>query len=223
VPEYPGITSALGLLTTDLKYDAVRTAFQVSGALDLARLNADFAAMRAELGQRLQADRVPAEAVRFARSGDLRYVGQGYELRIPFPDFAPGGALDEAAMAGVFRAFAEAHVAEYGHAFPDSAIEVVNLNATATGETAKIAAAAFAGGASLEAATLRLGRSSFARDGATVELETPFLDRRALPLDRDIAGPAVILQTDTTTVVPPGWTARADRRGNLVLKKEGPT
>src|SRR6202022_1939371 len=49
VPAYPGITSAVGLLTTDLKYDAVRTVFQSGEAVDLARLNRDLAAMQAEL------------------------------------------------------------------------------------------------------------------------------------------------------------------------------
>ena len=49
VPPYPGITSAMGLLTTDLKYDIIRTEFQVSGSVDLDRLNADIAAMELQL------------------------------------------------------------------------------------------------------------------------------------------------------------------------------
>ena len=56
VPPYPGITSAMGLLTTDLKYDTIRTAFQVSGKVDLARLNADFAAMELQLQKQFAAD-----------------------------------------------------------------------------------------------------------------------------------------------------------------------
>ena len=54
VPPYPGITSAMGLLTTDLKYDTIRTQFQVSGKIDLARLNADLAAMERELGRAIR-------------------------------------------------------------------------------------------------------------------------------------------------------------------------
>src|SRR5262249_41103214 len=85
IPAYPGITSAVGLLTTDLKYDAVRTEFQAGDAVDLARLNADFAAMQSELARQLAAAGVPLEDAMFHRAGDLRYVGQGYELRVPFP------------------------------------------------------------------------------------------------------------------------------------------
>ncbi|MGO4833168.1 hydantoinase/oxoprolinase family protein, partial [Rhizobiaceae sp. 2RAB30] len=81
VPPYPGITSAMGLLTTDLKYDAIRTQFQVSGAVDLSRLNADCRAMEGQLAAQFEADRIPAEQVSFERIGDLRYVGQGYELK----------------------------------------------------------------------------------------------------------------------------------------------
>ena len=64
VPPYPGITSAMGLLTTDLKYDATRTQFQNSGLVDLGRLNADFAAMEASLGMQFEADRISTNAVR---------------------------------------------------------------------------------------------------------------------------------------------------------------
>src|SRR4029079_5535986 len=58
VPPYPGITSAMGLLTTDIKYDAIRTQFQVSGAVDLARLNADCREMETELAAQFDADHI---------------------------------------------------------------------------------------------------------------------------------------------------------------------
>ena len=85
VPEFPGLTSAAGLLTTDLKYDAVKTAFQVRGRVDLGRLNGDLAALEATLLQQFARDGLAAGEVAVQRAGDLRYVGQGYELRIDFP------------------------------------------------------------------------------------------------------------------------------------------
>ena len=93
VPPYPGITSAMGLLTTDIKYDAIRTQFQVSGAVDLARLNADCREMEGELAAQFEADHIDASLVGYERIGDLRYVGQGYELKIAIP----GGTLDAGA------------------------------------------------------------------------------------------------------------------------------
>ena len=101
VPPHPGITSAVGLLISDLRYDAIRTSFQVSGAADLARINADFAAMQKELAGRFTADGIDLAKVTFERRGDLRYVGQGYELKVPIPD----GAVDDKALAKVFETF----------------------------------------------------------------------------------------------------------------------
>src|ERR1700730_4338443 len=75
VPPYPGITSGMGLLTTDLKYDAIRTQFQMSTAIDLPRLNADFDAMETALRARFSADHIDDERIAFVRRGDLRYVG----------------------------------------------------------------------------------------------------------------------------------------------------
>ncbi len=99
VPPYPGITSAMGLLTTDLKYDVIRTQFQVSGSVDLNRLNADLTEMEAELAKQFDADRVPVGDVTFQPIGDLRYVGQGYELKIPFP----AGTLTAAGLGQVWQ------------------------------------------------------------------------------------------------------------------------
>ena len=117
VPPYPGITSAMGLLVTDLKYDAVRTLFQTSGRFDLTRINADLAAMQADLAARFAADHI--SDVSYSRLGDLRYVGQGYELKVPIPD----GTLDGPEMEQVLTAFHAAHKAEYGHAFPANPVE----------------------------------------------------------------------------------------------------
>jgi N-methylhydantoinase A/oxoprolinase/acetone carboxylase beta subunit len=217
VPVYPGITSAVGLLTTDLKYDAVRTEFQTGAGVDLARLNSDFVAMQGDLARQLAADGVAPEDARLRRSGDLRYLGQGYELRVPFPD----EALDPAALAAVFAQFAALHRTEYGHVFADSPVEIVNIRVTGNGRMAKIAAPCPAAGGSLAAALVKIARCAFRVGGALRMLPTAFYRRDALPLDAPLAGPAIILQTDSTTLVPPGTTVVADRAGNLILRLEG--
>ena len=104
VPPYPGITSAMGLLTTDLKYDTIRTQFQVSGRVDLDRLNADIAAMEAHLRKQFAADQLEADKHRrSSRDGDLRYVGQGYELAMPFPPATGQKQLDGCLAAAFTR------------------------------------------------------------------------------------------------------------------------
>ncbi len=204
VPPAPGITSAMGLLTTDLRYDAVRTCFQVSGALDLARIEAAFADMEREIAAQFAADGVAPADMGFARAGDLRYVGQGYELRVAF------GASADAALA----AFHAQHRAEYGHAFPDSAVEIVNLRVTGTGARPKLGTPPPQEGGSLAAALVRSGPVVF-REGTA---ETPFYRRDLLPVGEAIPGPCIVLQTDSTTVVPPGCTLLAEAAGNLIIK-----
>jgi N-methylhydantoinase A/oxoprolinase/acetone carboxylase beta subunit len=213
VPPYPGITSAIGLLTTDLKYDAVRTAFQVSDALDVARLNADLGSMEGALIEQFGADGLARDQLAFERAADLRYVGQGYELRVSLP----AGALTDAALAAAFERFHRQHEIEYGHAFRRSLIEIVNLRVVGIGRMPKIAASKPARGGALDAEKIKAGRCLFRVDGSLREVAASFYRREALPIDVPFEGPALVLQRDSTTVVPPGWRAVADAAGNLIL------
>ncbi len=114
MPPFPGLTSAMGLLTTDLKYDLVQSVLRKATDLDLDRLNTDLDAMAAYLADRFVADGIAPEATTLLRFADIRYVGQGYELRVALPD----GVIDAAAIENAASHFHEAHQAEYGIAFP---------------------------------------------------------------------------------------------------------
>ena len=215
IPPAPGITSAMGLLTTDLKYDVVRTCFQLSNAPDLPRMTEAFTEMEAEIAAQFAADGLDQASVHYERAGDLRYVGQGYELRVAFS----AGTVNEAALAEALTRFHEQHRAEYGHAFADSVIEIVNLRVTGFGPRPKLGKPlASPQGGSLEAALVHRSPVVFkAADGKPIAPETPFLRRDLLPIATSIPGPAIILQTDSTTVVPPGCTITADIGGNLII------
>ena len=215
VPPHPGITSAAGLLTTDLKYDQIKTEFQVKGTVDLDKINRDFQAISNELLEQFASDGLTEAEVKQRRYGDLRYVGQGYELRVAIPE----GALDDAALEQVWQAFHELHEQEYGHFFSDSPIEIVNIRLTGVGKMPKIAAPPEPIGGSLDSAQVKTATSVFRVDGALQRLETKFYIRAKLPLETAFDGPAVILQKDATTVVPPGWSASLDKGANLILTK----
>jgi N-methylhydantoinase A len=214
VPAYPGITSAVGLLTTNLKYDLVRTVFQSGDAVDLQRLDRALAEMQGELTRQLIADGITPADMIFERAGDLRYVGQGYELRVALPE----GCLDVVALGEIFRRFGELHRTEYGHVFAASPIEIVNIRMTGIGDMPKIAPPRPADGGSLAAALVRTSQCVFRCDGRLQAIATPFYRRTMLPLGNEVAGPAIILQTDSTTVVPPDTTFTADAGGNLILR-----
>ena len=217
VPPYPGITSAMGLLTTDLKYDIIRTQFQVSGNVDLDRLNADIAGMEDQLRRQFVADHLEAASMSFVRDGDLRYVGQGYELKIPFPV----GVISKRELEGIWKRFHEAHEREYGHAFPSNPIEIVNVRVIGVGQMPKITKLAAPEGATLEKARVRTGQCVFRIDGELRSFETSFYRRHLLPVGLVFTGPAIVLQKDSTTVVPPGCSAINDPAGNLILTIAG--
>ncbi|MBB5221692.1 N-methylhydantoinase A [Amaricoccus macauensis] len=217
VPPYPGITSAMGLLTTDVKYDATRTQFQISTAVDLDRLNADLDTMQADLATRFAADHIDAAATRFERGGDLRYVGQGYELRVPFPQ----GPLDAASLAGVWEAFHARHATEYGHAFRDSPIELVNVKVTGIGQIDKLTSLRPVTGGTLSGAVVRRAPCAFRADGSLGTFDTTFYDRRRLPAGERFSGPAIVLQSDSTTVIPPGASAIVEATGSILITLGG--
>ncbi len=217
VPPYPGITSAMGLLTTDLKYDTIRTQFQVSGSVDLDRLNADLAAMERQLTQQFVADHLDANKIAFLRDGDLRYVGQGYELKIPLPS----GTVTPEGLKGVWQKFHDAHKREYGHHFPDNPIEIVNVRVMGVGEMPKLETLTAPEGKDMKAARVRTGQCMFRVGGELRSFETAFYRRHLLPVGHRFAGPAIVLQKDSTTVIPPGWDAINDAAGNLILTMQG--
>lgn len=159
------------------------------------------------------ADGIAGGAVAFERAGDLRYAGQGYELRVRFP----AGTLDDEALATAWEAFHRQHETEYGHRFPGSKIEIVNIRVTGIGPMPKIGKPVVKGGDAAPA-PVKSGRGVFRVDGELKTVPTNFYRREALPIGTPVAGPAIILQMDTTTVVPPEWTITADEGGNLILR-----
>ena len=209
VPIYPGITSATGLLTSDLKYDQMRTVFMVEGSVDGARIDRDLAELEAELRGRLRADGVPEADISVVAGLDCRYVGQGYELRVTLPDrrYSPEALED----------FHRLHEQEYGHASRDP-VEIVNLRVTAQGRRPKIGSLPASPG-SLEDALVGEGTGHFRSNGTLEALPTRYYERSRLPFDADVEGPAVVFQRDTTVLVPPGWKARAESSGNLFLSR----
>ncbi|MBM3483528.1 MAG: hydantoinase/oxoprolinase family protein [Alphaproteobacteria bacterium] len=214
IPPHPGITSAAGLLTTDIKYDQIKTEFLVKGSVDTAKLARDFVQIETALIDQFKTDGIERKGVTLLRFGDLRYVGQGYELRVAFP----ADSLDSAGLEGVWTAFHEQHKREYGHFFADSPIEIVNIRATGVGAMPKIGRPEVSAGRSIEDALVRRGESVFRVNGVLSSYETAYYRRDRLPLGQAVPGPAIILQRDTTTVVPPGWSAESEAGGNLILR-----
>lgn len=213
IPPYPGITSAVGLLTTDLKYDAIRTEFQTSTQIDPDRLTNDFNRMQAELSSQFEKGGLKGHDVTYTRSGDLRYIGQGYELRVPFAD----GPIDDPILAEVFQAFETIHAREYGHVFEESPIEIVNIRLTGSRQMPKINLRPSETKPNTTLSALEERPCFFRVDNSLQTLDTPLYQRDHLTSEDRVSGPAIIVQKDTTIAVPPGASVIADASSNLLI------
>jgi len=214
VPPYPGITSAMGLLATDMVYEYVSTAYQRLSTLDAAALERRFAELEAQARAQLEADGVPAERLVIQRVADCRYLGQGYELRVD----VGSGAIDTAWIEKVRADFHDTHQREYSRRFEESDIEIPNVRARAIGLMPPLATRETEGGSESAGDALRHeGEAWFLVGGGIAQVPTRYYDRSALKAGNRLDGPAIVNQYDSTTVIPPGLSARIDRFGNVVI------
>jgi N-methylhydantoinase A len=211
VPEAPGVLAAFGLLAAAIEHHHARTLQARTDAADLGAVNGCLAELDAAGRARMREERVPAADVRVAYAADMRYVGQAYELEVPIE--AP---VTAAAVPAIVAAFHAVHERVYGYARTQQPVELVNFRAVHTYPLPRPAVqpAARATGTREEA---RVGerRAYFGRF-----VPTAIYERGRLPLGARLAGPAIVEQADTTTVIPPGVTALVDPAGNLRLRRE---
>ncbi|MDF9844513.1 MULTISPECIES: hydantoinase/oxoprolinase family protein [unclassified Paenibacillus] len=216
IPPHPGITSATGLLTTDLKYDATQTLFLQSTTMDLERVNAIIAKLEGQIRGQLEQAGFTDENVKVHGYFDCRYIGQGYELRVMLPD----EPLSADNIENVWSSFHLFHEREYGHSFEGSPIEIVNLRLTGIGAMPKIGRPLAGQGSSLSKALVKTEKSMFRVNGKLQEVDTNFYSRDLLPVDTVFYGPCVVLQKDTTTIIPPDCTIVQEATGNMIIKTE---
>ena len=206
VPPYPGITSATGLLTSDLKYDQMRTVFMIEGAIDAeraqprargARRGAARPAARGRRGRRTRSRSRPAL--------DCRYVGQGYELRVAAAGRSASRRRCARGVPPPARAGVRPRVPR-----PDRDRQPARDRDRRAADGR--AAAGRRGHARRGAA--RRGRERLpASTARSPRYATRYYERVAAAASASrFDGPAVVFQRDTTIVVPPGWTARAQTR-----------
>jgi N-methylhydantoinase A len=212
IPMNPGITSALGLLMTDLRHDYVMTYICRADQIDLDRVNGIYGDFESQGRSLLAHEGVKAEAMLFSKFIDMRYVGQSYELTIPLP----GKEMDAKDIVNAVGLFHKEHERAYGHCAPEEPVQIANLKLSATGLIAKPKFREFKmGGISPEQA-LRTSRKVYFAE-ADGFVACPAYDRYRLIRGNVIRGPAIVDDKDATTVVHPGYQAVVGKFGNLIL------
>jgi N-methylhydantoinase A len=207
VPRDPGNLSAFGLLATDLRADHVQTRVRRHDQLDLAELARAYARLEADAVAALE--RQGHRDNRCARGADLRYYGQAFEIHVPAPD----GPVDAAFVAAVEARFHDAHERSYGYCYrddPRQVVEWVNLRVTGVGAMARPTLRPIAPQGDPETGRRRVFFGDRWHD-------TPVYARERLA--GAIAGPAVIEEFGSTLPIHPGFTARIDDLGNVVVSR----
>ena len=213
VPPTPGVTSALGILQVDLRHDLLAPVLKQVKDIEGDGLVATFDRLRHEATQILDAEDIAADRHSIELSVDARYYGQTpyVNLRV---DEVPAGPE---ALASLVAQYRERYEAEFGYQLPEdvATVEIVNARVAAIGRTDDVELPRSEGDTDAKGA-LKGSRPVYF-DEVSDFTDTPIYDRARLDAGAAIDGPAVIEQTDTTVLVPPGASARVDAYRNIVI------
>ena len=198
IPHTPGVLCALGLLIADVAVDYSRSVMMLATPECVAGLEAMQRDLLKQARTELQREETSEQDMRFIVSVDMRYLGQAYELNLPF-------------SASLVEDFHDLHEATYGHALRARKVEIVNLRAQGTGIVEK---------PEIEYQEVRAHVAlPFAQKesplGATIKL----FHRVALNAGDTFSGEALVFQMDSTTYVPSGWQASVDGYMNIVMQR----
>jgi N-methylhydantoinase A len=215
VPPRPGAFSALGLLCTDVVHDYIKSELKPLAEIAGAHAEKIFEALEAKAAQELKDEGMALSDATYHRELDLRYVGQGYELRVPLDGLTKDALTDDDLATARVR-FDERHAQIHGHAAKERPVEVVSYRVRARVAVPKYQPLSETPKNS--AASQSKGTRSVYFDGATASQATLY-ERDVLTVGASIEGPAIVEQFDATTAVPPGWSGRVDGQRNLILER----
>ena len=208
-PPIPGAFSALGLVGTDLKRDYVRTLYTTATAADPKAVEAAFVALESRGAAMLDRAGVAPARRRFERAVDARYPRQSHELMIPVPP----RSVDAAALAEIAAAFHDRHLHTYGHDNRSEPVQIVSIRVTAIGATAPLMIRDIVAPSGTDA--VKAKRQLWFRE--TGVIDATIYDRRRMPAGLEVAGPVVIESLESTIFVPPGWQAKMNADGFVLL------
>jgi N-methylhydantoinase A len=214
VPSGAGVGSAIGFLRAPVGYEVVRSLYQRFSTFDVAAVNALLDSMREEALTVVKQGSFGAQLTE-RRIAYMRYVGQGHEI----PVTLPARTLSAGDIPAIRGAYDTEYTRFYDRPVPGSDVEIMSyavLMATVVEDPAEAppeAAAAFApDGAG--------ARSQAVRDTLTGEVsDWAVFDRAALSPGARIAGPAIIAEDETSTLVGLGWTAMVNSLGYIELAR----
>lgn len=213
VPSGAGVGSAIGFLRAPVAYEVVRSLYQRLSSFDLTTVNALLAEMRAEAVKVVSEGSFGA-ATTETRIAYMRYVGQGHEIPVPLPV----KELSHPDVTAIRTRYDEEYAKFYDRPVPGSDVEIMSF--------AVIVRTDVDAGSRQEMPPIGTtqpapSRTQLVRDTATgTETPWPVLERTALKPGAQIAGPAIVAEDETSTLIGPGWRATVDPFGYIEMVQE---
>ena len=195
VPPAAGVGSAVGFLAAPVSYEVVRSRYLRLSAFDQGVVDEVMTDMRAE-AEAVVGPVAQGELAEIRRAY-MRYVGQGFEIAVH---------VENSTAEGLRRAFDGAYEQLYGRLIPGLDVEVLSWTLTLQ--------------APREGAGIHASSAHAISSGSVAEAGNDFrIARQDLPVGDRVVGPIAIVEDQTTTVVPPGFEARVDGYGNVILRR----
>lgn len=210
VPPDPGNACAFGLLATDLKHDYSRTYVVETDEADVSRIRSLWAEMEKEGRDALSKEGLDPSRISVALSGDMRYLGQSWQLNVALTDRME---MDE-----IVSDFHDVYKEVYGYSRPGMTVELVYLRVVASGEVDKPQVKASVTATKQASDAIKHERDVYF-DGSFAKCKV--YDRSLLAPGATIEGPALIEEYGASTVLFPNWRAKVDTYGNMSLTRKG--
>lgn len=212
-PPNPGNLSAYGLHVCDVKQDYVRTLVRQKSSANDSEIETAWVELEAQGRKELMGEGVEESRVQLHRLADMRYVGEGHEVLVSVPE----GLTGSGAIEHIWNAFHDVHFETFGFDYRgEQDVELVNLRIQAVGEANRPEVLERVKDGDDDAVPTTRRNIYWAGQGW---VECDIFDRTELARDQVVNGPTVIEEYGSTVVVSPGWRARTDKYGNLILEK----
>ncbi|MEX2270017.1 MAG: hydantoinase/oxoprolinase family protein [Vicinamibacterales bacterium] len=209
-----GVGSTIGFLTAPLAFDFVRSSIEEIATLDWARANALFAEMEHEGVALLERSGLRPGEITVARCADLRYVGQGHEVKVTIP----AGPLGPAVVPVIMSSFETVYRYLYGRVAEGVPVETVNWRVAVRGPKPAVDLRTRAGALTNDARAALKGRRPVYFPQLGEYRPTAVYDRYQMGPGSWFSGPAIVEERESTLVIGPGATASIDEYLNLVMR-----
>ncbi|MCK5611493.1 hydantoinase/oxoprolinase family protein, partial [Candidatus Pacearchaeota archaeon] len=212
IPISPGVLSAFGLLTADIEHEEVASCMMKAAEVNPKDIMKIFNELYDRCEKKRKGVGISETKLHVYRSTEMRYVGQSYELEVPFPEGR--GEVTKRTIYNVVRRFHDIHQSIYQHCLPNNPVEFIAFRVVFSQKPQPVPAFR-----NLErgVAAIHKGHREVYFEEYNKFVNTPLYERAELVQGQKLEGPAIVEQTDTTTVIYPDQIAEVDRWGNLIL------